>query len=200
LCTAFFHAIANGRRRKCSIPRLITDTGEVTEQVELVEHVYHFYQNLMGSAGETRAFSLAPDLWPQNKRISDAENGELEVTFTPEELDAVLADMKPDSALGPDGLPVLFFKKFWGILKEPISRILNDFVLGRVDIARLNFGIISLIPKVKGADSIRQFRPTALINVIFKFMAKAYVIRLAPIAHMTIDRSQTAFIKGICLH
>jgi mannosylglycoprotein endo-beta-mannosidase len=28
-CTAYFHAIANGRRRKCSIPRLVTDHGEV---------------------------------------------------------------------------------------------------------------------------------------------------------------------------
>jgi hypothetical protein len=85
-------------------------------------------------------------------------------------------------------------------LREPILAILNDFVLGRVDVARLNFGIISLIPKMKGADSIRQFRPIALINVIFTFLAKAYAMRLAPIAHRTIDRSQSAFIKGRCLH
>jgi hypothetical protein len=85
-------------------------------------------------------------------------------------------------------------------LEGPILQILNDFALGRVDIARLNFGIISLIPKVKGADTIKQFRPIALINVIFKFVAKAYAIRLAPIANRTIDRSQTAFIKGRSLH
>jgi hypothetical protein len=67
-----------------------------------------------------------------------------------------------------------------------------------VDIARLNFGIISLIPKVKGVDSIKQFHPIKLTNVIFKFVTKAYSIRLAP-SHRTIDRSQTAFIKGKCL-
>jgi hypothetical protein len=78
--------------------------------------------------------------------------------------------------------------------------MLNDFALGRVDIARLNYGVISLIPKVKGADDIKQFRPIALINVIFKFIAKAYAIRLAPIAHRIVDRSQTAFIKGRGLH
>jgi hypothetical protein len=101
---------------------------------------------------------------------------------------------------GPDGLPVLFFKRFWGILRALILQMLNDFVLGRVDIVRLNFGIISLIPKVKGADTIKQFRTIALINIIFKFVAKAYAIRLAPLAHMTIDRSQTTFISGRCLH
>jgi mannosylglycoprotein endo-beta-mannosidase len=30
-CTAYFHAIANGRRRKCAIPRLILDQGEIVE-------------------------------------------------------------------------------------------------------------------------------------------------------------------------
>jgi hypothetical protein len=47
---------------------------------------------------------------------------------------------------------------------------------------------------------IKQFRPIALINVIFKFVAKAFAIRLAPLAHRTIDRSQSTFIKGRCLH
>jgi hypothetical protein len=61
------------------------------------------------------------------------------LTFTAEELEAVLLGMKLDSAPGPDGLPVIFFKKFWGILKGPIMQILNDFALGRVDIARLNY-------------------------------------------------------------
>lgn len=129
-------------------------------------------------------------------RISEEENLAQELTFTQEELDQVLADMKPDSAPGPDGFPMSFFKRFWEILKDPILGILNDFALGRVDIARLNYGILSLIAKVKGAYTIKQYRPIALINGIFKFVSKAYAIRLAPIAHMTIDRSQTAFIKG----
>jgi hypothetical protein len=199
-CTKYFHAIANGRRRKCLIPRLVTDQGEVMEQSALMAHIYTFYQGLMGAVGEPRRFALANDLWDEGSMISEGENRELELTFTSEELDEVLLRMKPDSAPGPDGLPVLFFKKFWGTLKGVILQLLNDFVLGRVDIACLNFGIISLIPKVKGADSIKQFRPIALINAIFKFVAKAYAIRLAPLVHRTIDRSQSAFIKGRCLH
>jgi hypothetical protein len=179
---------------------LITDHGEIEDQTDLMKHVYDFYIGLMGSSGEERVFSLAPNLWGEEKRVSPAENLALELTFTQEELDEVLLSMKMDTAPGSDGLPVSFFKRFWGTLRAPILQLLNDFVLGRVDIARLNFGVISLIPKVPGADSIRQFRPIALINVIFKFVAKAYVIRLAPLAHRIIDRSQTAFIRGRCLH
>jgi hypothetical protein len=36
----------------------------------------------------------------------------MELTFTAEELDAVLDSMKVDSTPGSDGLPVAFFKKF----------------------------------------------------------------------------------------
>jgi hypothetical protein len=154
----------------------------------------------MGTPGEPRAFLLSPNLWSEAARISGEENSELERTFTAEELDVVLASMKTDSAPGPDGFPVSFYKRFWGMLRGPVLQILNDFTLGRVDISRLNFGVLSLIPKLKGADSVKQFRPIALINVIFKFIAKAYAILLAPLTHRTIDRSQTAFIKGRALH
>jgi hypothetical protein len=108
--------------------------------------------------------------------------------------------MKVDTAPGPDGLPVIFFKKFWTLGKPYILAILNGFALGKVDISHLNFGVLSFIPKVHGAEEIRLFPPIALINVIFKFVAKAYAIRLSPVAHRTISRHQTAFIKGRHIH
>jgi hypothetical protein len=154
----------------------------------------------MGSSREDRVFSLALNPLEEGKMISDVENLALELTFTQEELDEVLLSMKLDSAPGPDGLPVPFFKRFWGIMCGHILLLLNDFVLGRVDIALLNYGIITLIPKVKGADTIKKFWPIALINIIFKFVAKAFAIRLAPLSHRMIDRSRTAFIRGRCLH
>jgi hypothetical protein len=104
--------------------------------------------------------------------------------------------MKTDTAPGPDGFHVLFFKKFWPQLKLGILHILNDFVLGRIDIARLNFGILSLIPKVPGAEHISQYRPITLIDVIFKIISKAYATRLDPIANRIISPNQTAFIIG----
>jgi hypothetical protein len=80
-----------------------------------------------------------------------------------------------------------------------ILGILNDFTLGRVNISWMNFGILLLLPKVPGADSIKLFRPIALINVVFKKNSKAFAIRLALIAQRTISVAQTAFIKGRCL-
>jgi hypothetical protein len=145
---------------------------------------------------EPKMLSTHPHLWSGLRCISSLENEELMGSFTPEELDAVLKETKTDTAPGPDGLPVLFFKKFWPMLRRPVLQILNGFALGTVDIARLNFGILSLIPKVPSADDIKQFHPIALINVISKLVSKAYAIRLSPVAHRTISPAQTTFIKG----
>ena len=49
------------------------------------------------------------------------------------------------------------------ITEVPFSSIWC-FCLGTVDISRLNYAILSPIPNVKGADSIRRLIPIVLIN------------------------------------
>jgi hypothetical protein len=171
-------------------------SGLVTDKMAIQEIIYSFYRDLMG-ANEPKLLRTHPRLWTGQSCVSDFENEELRRSFTPEELDVVLKETKTDTAPGPDGFPVMFYKKFWPMLRRPVLRILNGFAMGTVDIARLNFGILSLIPKVTRAVDIKQFRPITLINVIFKLVSKAYAIRLSPVAHRTISLAQTTFIKGI---
>jgi hypothetical protein len=42
--------------------------------------------------------------------------------------------------------------------------LFEDFDLGNLDIKRINFGIITLLPRVKDAERIQQFRPICLLN------------------------------------
>lgn len=60
--TAFFHAFANGRRRKCAISRLHTDTGIIVDPMALQTHVYDLYRALMGAKGEQSLFHLNPTI------------------------------------------------------------------------------------------------------------------------------------------
>jgi hypothetical protein len=111
------------------------------------------------------------------------ENINLSLTFSEAELDHILGAMKLDTAPGRDGFPVQFFKRLWPKVKHGILHFFNDFVLGRIDISRLKFGILALIPKVSGADLISQFRPIALMNVAFKIVSKAFGSSLDSVAH-----------------
>jgi hypothetical protein len=45
--------------------------------------------------------------------VSVLENRELTLPFLPDEVRRAIMEMKADSAPGPDGLPVVFFQKFW---------------------------------------------------------------------------------------
>jgi hypothetical protein len=54
--SAFFHASANGRRRKIRICSLETNTDLITSQEEIKVHVVEFYKQLFG--GSTQNESL----------------------------------------------------------------------------------------------------------------------------------------------
>jgi hypothetical protein len=152
--TKYFHAVANGRRRKCTISTLSSGSGFVSDKLEIQKLIYDFYRELMGSE-DPFPISLVKGIWTQDQCASQEDNDSLIRSFLPEELDQVLKETKTDTALGPDGFPVIFFKSFWSLVKPFILQLLNGFALGLIDISRLNFGILSLIPKVPGADDIK---------------------------------------------
>jgi hypothetical protein len=74
--------------------------------------------------------------------------------------------MKTNTAPGPDGFSVMLFKKCWVVIKHQVKGILDDLRAGGGNLGRINYGVMSLIPKFKGASDIRQFRPIAVLNVI----------------------------------
>jgi hypothetical protein len=74
--------------------------------------------------------------------------------------------------------------------------MVNDFYMGNLDISRLNYGVITLIPKIKEANNVKQYRPICLLNVSFKIFTKLIMNRLTPFAGGLINPSQTAFIRG----
>nr|XP_020149437.1 uncharacterized protein LOC109734646 [Aegilops tauschii subsp. strangulata] len=139
--------------------------------------------------------SLALDCWSGRQLVSAAENVALTAPFSEDEVWAAIRGMNPSSAPGPDGLPVKFFQTFWNVIKPEIMAIFDEFYVGTIDLGRLNYGIISLIPKVPGASDIRQFRPITVINVIFRILAKGYANRVTLLADLITHPNQSAFVK-----
>ena len=56
--------------------------------------------------------------------------------------------------------------------------------------------MITLIPKVKEANTIKQYRPICLLNVDYKWITETLTNRLTPITKEIIGRNQIGFIKG----
>ena len=74
--------------------------------------------------------------------------------------------------------------------------LFNEFHVGRLSIHSLNFGIITLLPKVAEAARIQQYRLICLLNVSFKVFTKVLNNRILKVADKLIGPSQTTFIPG----
>jgi len=140
--------------------------------------------------------NLADSVWGDYNRLNELDNTLLTRPFTEEEVKKVVFSMHPDSAPGPDGFSIAFYRGCWEIIKQDLMNMVNDFYLGKLDIKRLNYGVITLIPKVKNAMDVKQYRPICLLKVSFKIFTKLLLDRLEGIVDKLISNSQTTFIKG----
>jgi hypothetical protein len=139
---------------------------------------------------------LGSDFWKEEEKISEEENQLLEAEFTEEEILQPIKGSYVEGAPGPDGFSFLFYQKFWPIIKMDLMAIVKMFEKGEINITRLNYAMIILIPKEEEARSLKKFRPISLINWSFKIFAKALNNRLEKICDKLLAANQTAFVKG----
>jgi hypothetical protein len=102
--------------------------------------------------------------------------------------------MKHNKAPGPDGFPTEFYQIFWETIKGDLMVLFKDFHENKLPLYSLNFGIITLLPKLKEVTHIKYFCFICLLNVSFKIFTKVVVNRITGIAEKMVSQSQTAFI------
>jgi hypothetical protein len=128
--------------------------------------------------------------------ISESDASWLERSFEEEEVRKVVSTMNGDKALGPNGFSMAFFQACWDVVSVDIMKVFYDFHGRGLFEKSLNASFISLIPKIPGATSIKDFRPISLVGGIYKIIAKVLANRLKLVLEKVISKSQSAFIKG----
>jgi hypothetical protein len=71
-----------------------------------------------------------------------------------------------------------------------------QFHNGDLPLYKLNFGVITLLPKKENAVQIQQYRPICLLNVSFNFFTKVATVRTSGLIHKVIKPTQMAFMPG----
>jgi hypothetical protein len=104
--------------------------------------------------------------------------------------------MEHNKAPGPDGFLVEFYQTFSKTIKGDLVDLFSCLHAGQLELFRLNFGEIILLPKVNGTERIQQYRPICLLNVSFKIFTKVATLRLNTVADHVVRPSQTAFMQG----
>ena len=126
--------------------------------------------------------------------VSSSMNAELSKPYTREEVDMAIKNMASMIALGPNGMPPIFYQTFWpDIGLEVLDVVLLCLNSGTL-LKSINHTFITFTPKANNPESVTEFRPISLCNVIYKILSKVIVNRLKPILNSIISKAQSAFI------
>jgi hypothetical protein len=193
--TKYFHRIANGRKRKNTVISLEHDGNIIKGDENLLKQATDYYTNLFG-LGEDHEIHIDNNLWAELDQVSEEDNRLLCEPFSESEIKLALFQMEKNKAAGLDKIPIEFYQSCWDIVKDDIIMLFNDFHENKVNISRMNYGIITFLPKVANASRIQQFRPICLLNCLYKLITKTLTMRMERVAEKLIHSSQTAFMKG----
>jgi hypothetical protein len=140
--------------------------------------------------------NIVDDFWDPDDMVSQNHNDMLDAPFSEKEVKEAIFGSYAEGAPGPDGFSFLFYQHFWELIRADFMDMVKDWNEGKLDLFRLNFSLLTLIPKETDAVTIQKFRPIALTNCSFKIFSKCATNRLGVVSEKLISPNQTAFIKG----
>jgi hypothetical protein len=118
--TAYFHKYASDRRRRNKINRLQKEDGTwVVSQEQLKDHVTSYFFNLFSS---TAGHDINDVLHAVPNKVDRYMNEVLCADYTPEEVKDALDNIGDLKAPGPDGMPSIFFKRFWHTIGDQVTK------------------------------------------------------------------------------
>ncbi|WVZ90234.1 hypothetical protein U9M48_036551 [Paspalum notatum var. saurae] len=187
--------IANGKHRKKRIYSLENGSTKVEGHANLKSFITKFYKGLFGEP-EKNSFTLDESIIRDIPQVSSQENNLLTAEFSESEIKEAIFSMKHNKAPGPDGFPAEFYQRFWKTVKEDLLQMFRDLSKGDLPLFSLNFGVITLIPKVQEVNVIQQYRPICLLNVSYKIFTKVATNRLSSVA----DKGRNILEGVVILH
>ena len=128
--------------------------------------------------------------------VTEDMNAKLVERYTAEEVAAAIIEMAPLKALEPDGMSPLFFQTYWPDIGMDIIEVVLFSLNSGSLLKSINHTFITLIPKVKNPETVTEFRPISLCNVIYKIISKVIANRLKPLLNSIISETQSAFTAG----
>ena len=189
--TAFHHAQATIRLRSNYIPFIRVNDQQVANHNAKTEALTDYFKSIVGVAGSSGAFDF--------DRLfagRPSPTGPITAQFSEVEAREALWAMNVNSAPGPDGFGLAFYRAAWGSVKQQIMQFLAAFHEGAVNLDCINRSHMVLLPKKPGAVDVDAFRPICLQNCCLKILSKLLTKRLRTEIPKLIDLNQTGFIRG----
>jgi arsenate reductase-like glutaredoxin family protein len=192
--TKYFHCQATNRRRRNHIYGIRDQAGVWQSQDEAVENIIVGYYRDLFTTSHPGDFDEI--LRGVDRVVTNEMNLQLDSEFTEGEVEYTLKQMGPLKAPGPDGMAPIFYQQYWHIVGKDINASILACLKDGSLLKKINHTHLCLIPKVQNLESVKDFRPISLCNVVYKIIAKVLANRLKKILPQIISESQSAFVPG----
>jgi hypothetical protein len=129
------------------------------------------------------------------------EDDNMDRPFSETEIENTIKMLPVEKAPGPNGFTGSFYKRCWQTIKGDVLEAMNSFYNLQVGpLVHMNGANIVLIPKLEVSEHAKDFRPVSLVHSFAKLITKTLAIRLSKNMDRLISSSQSAFVKGRCIH
>ena len=178
-----------------TIYRLENQNGNIeSDPKEILKMQKEFYDELYTATVEPD-LSYISDI--DAPKIPETLRDALEKDITLQELSKAVNELPNNKAPSTDGIPIDFYKVFWGKLQGLFLEVVNEIVEDKKLHTSARQGIISLLVKpAKNPLKLKSFRPLTLLNADYKIYSKTLAMRLHTALEKVIHHSQTGFLRG----
>lgn len=188
--TRFFHQKMNSHRVRNTILSLITDQGVRLENpADIEQEILGFYQKHLGTASTQRVDAANALTGVIQKTVLMEFRAGLYSDVSESEIWNALRSINRDKAPGPDGFNSAFFHDNWPVVKNDFVAAVQYFFVHGTMPRGWNATAITLIPKVAAPSSIKEYRPIACCNTIYKCITKVLAKRLQKVLSSVIGPS-----------
>ena len=192
--TRYFHSRASHRQRRNALLAVWLDSSELSTDPGLIHTQFmNYYKELFTTTPLEDVDVVLGGIEPS---VMDKMNLRLTCPFSEHEIDTAMKQMAALKALGPDGMPLVFYQSYWHVVGSDVSTaVLSCLNSGKIP-SSLNHTYVTLIPKTKNPKRVMEYRPISFCNVIYKLISKVLANRLKKVLPNVIFDTQSAFVPG----
>ncbi|CAN0912755.1 Transposon TX1 uncharacterized 149 kDa protein [Linum grandiflorum] len=189
----FFHGVANGRRRRKIMKGLQAPDGTWKDNMDDMAAIARNYFEDLFQEGASEWQTVVDCV---EQRVSSTDNIKLLAPFTDEEIKRAMFSIKADKPPGPDGFNPGFYQKFWHVVGGEISTSCRKWIETGTIPTFVQDTTIILLPKGERPQTMKDWRPISLCNVLYRLVAKVLATRLSKLMPKLVSEEQYAFVHG----
>ena len=175
------------KKSKFAIKSIKTSNGsEIEDHTAIENHVKSFFTELYTS-NSTVVDNV--DNIEQKIPENDNENKKLVEPITTNEIFEAIKSSASRKSPGSDGIPKEFYHKAFDIIHRELNLVINEVKNGCIN-KKFTEGIIVLVKKKGGNDTMKAYRPISLLNFDYKILMRILKIRMESLVQKCLSSSQ----------